>query len=510
MYPKECEVLGYASDSYRTMFLLNDGRIYYIDAEVSSKQTFINELAPTMVYLATSLRKITDHKPEHYDEYKQYISNFFDVQETLRTNGSRIALKKSTEKLIKSNILASEDSELSIDEKYFSSVADVKCLGRTTEQVTVTKTGDQNFDELTELIKDLLISKDNFGTDETREKAIEVATSLDTRIYHQKNKKAANAQYLETWFLQNSSRFNLTPETRKRYEDDIKSGETYIASRPMIATLGDSERNEYFYSLFRNRLSSSHYFVDTAEVIDDKLKKSVRGTNMFVYYNIPEFEENADGDIYKQIKKQNLDKEINNAFIFVFSQREWDWGNLGGDNDLHAIVLDDSTLRFFPNVGALNFVEATADKLNTAANKIMDNKAGKVIAYVISPVAAGIIDGMRNNNAPVYFFYGDWKKLRITPESVTINGHSFATKKITKKGKREYRNTNDYAEKSVIATVLDDLQHAYSNNDADYYFNVLCDNLDYQIQRYVYDHIFRPSPRMILDIREDAQHRYNR
>lgn len=60
-----------------------------------------------------------------------------------------------------------------------------------------------------------------------------------------------------------------------------------------------------------------------------------------------------------------------------------------------------------------------------------------------------------------------------------------------------------------IASVIDDLQHAYSNNDVEYYYNTLCNNLEYQIQRYVYDKIFRPSPRMILDNRVDEQRRYN-
>ncbi len=36
MYPQECEVLGYASDYFRTMFFLNDGRIYYIDAVIDN------------------------------------------------------------------------------------------------------------------------------------------------------------------------------------------------------------------------------------------------------------------------------------------------------------------------------------------------------------------------------------------------------------------------------------------------------------------------------------------
>lgn len=496
MYPKECEILGYASDSFRTMFLINNGRIYYVDAEVNNEQTLINDISPTMVYLASSMRKINDRKVELYDEYKNYISTFFDAQEALRTNSSRVAVRNVADKLAQSNVLNENKADFSLDEKYFLSAADVKCLGRTETQNSVIKTGDSEFDELTELIKDLLVSKDNFSTDETREDAIRVATSLDVKIYKEKNKKGANTQYLETWFVQNTNKFNLSPETRKKYEGDLKS-ETLIASRPMIAIMDDSERNEYFYNLFRNRLATAHFFVDTASVVDDNLKKSVRGSNMFVYYNLPEFKESADGDIYENIKKQNLGRDIDNSFIFVFNQIEWNWGSWQ-DNDIHAIVLDDSTLRFFPNVGTLTIEEKA---FNIIAN----------VAFANIAIAVKVIDGMRGKyNAPVYFYYGDWKNLRISPENVSIAGHSFATKKITKKGKKAYRNSNDYAEKSVIASVIEDLQHAYSNDDADYYFDVLCENLDYQIQRYVYEKIFRPSPRMILDTREDAQKRYNK
>ena len=496
MYPKECEVLGYASDHYRTMFVLNDGHIYYVDAVVDNEQTLINDISPTMVYLASSLRKINDEKIENYTDYEQYISNFFDVQESIRTNDSRIALKNNVERLIKSNSIRESNEKLSQDEKYILALSDVKSLGRTESESNVEQTGEQDFDNTTALIKKLLLSVDDFTSEESRETAIRIATDLDTRIYHEKNKKSANSQYLETWFLQNSLKFGLSKETIKRYEDDIRSGTTYIASRPMIARLSDSERNEYFYSLFRNKLAMSHYLKDTAEAIDDSMKKSIRGSNMFIYYNIPKFNELADGDVYEQMKKLNNGKEIDNAFIFVFNQIDWDFG-IGKDDDIHAIVLDDATFRFFPNIGSQNIVERATENISPAH-------------VLVGGIVGGMLDLLLSKDkTPRYFFYGDWKNLRVTPENLSIAGHNFATKKFTKKSKTDYRNTNDYAEKSVIATVIDDLQHAYSNEDSDYYFNILRDNLENQVSRHVYSHIFRPSPRMVIDTREDARHRYN-
>lgn len=49
-----------------------------------------------------------------------------------------------------------------------------------------------------------------------------------------------------------------------------------------------------------------------------------------------------------------------------------------------------------------------------------------------------------------------------------------------------------------------------NNNEADYYYDLLCNNIGNQIQEYVYDIIFRPSPRIDQNNVEDQQYRYNR
>lgn len=481
MYPKESEILGYASDNYRTMFLLNNKRIYYVDALVQSDETLIQKIAPTMIYLASSLRKIETKKTPNYEPYKNYVAKFFDLQESLRTNESRIAVKRNTENLLKARLSPVQDS-LTQDEKYLTAVSDVKGLGRNKVHENIQKTDDAEFDEITTLIESLLVDPESFKDDEKRENAIETAIDLDTRIYHDKNKKAANVQYLETWFLQNKNLFSLDSKTREKYLDDLQSGEIYIASRPIIARLSDAERNEYFYNLFRNRLSHSHYFADTADSIDRDLKKSVRGSNMFAYFDLPEGEEFSDGEIYEKLKKQNGGHEIENSFILVFNQTQWDFGSLGKDNDIHAFVFDDATLRIFPNVGSENLAEK-------------------------------FISALKINKEPRYFFYGDWQHLRITPESVKINGTSFGKLKFTRKSRNAYRQgDNDFAEKSCIAILIDDLQHAYSSdmNEMNYYYDFLCENLESWVQDYVYEKIFRPSPRLIIDTRADLQNRYNR
>ena len=514
MYPKESEILSYASDNYRTFFILNNGRIYYVDAVYKNQQTMIDTISPSIIYFATSIRK-TEEKVPNEEAYSTYISNYFDVQENIRTNASRLELMNSTEKLIKSNILRPQGNDYSEDEKYLLATADIKLLGRTSDQIEVHQTGDREFDNLTYLIKQLLVSHDEFSSDESREMALRVAAELDTKIYHKQNVKDANSQYLLTWFLQNQNLFGLSPEKITQYTKYLEDGECYIASRPAIVSMGDSQRNEYFYNLFRNRLSMADYFVDTAGKIDDDLWKSKRGNNLFAYYKLPQFKELVDGEVNAEIEKQmkniNKDKyQINNSFILVFSQTEWDWG-FAKDEDIHALVFDDSTLRIFPNIGSQNLLEKIGHAIKEkVGSSIKDNPVTNYALATLSPTTSLAIKSIFNsNNTPRFFYYGDWKNLRVNPYTVTIGGQSFGTKKITKKGKADYRNTNDYAEKSMIASFIDDLQHAFSDDDPDYYHRVLCENLEYHTQRYVYDIIWRPSPRMILDTRPDQKRRYN-
>ena len=485
MYPKESEILSYASDNYRTFFILNNGRIYYVDAIYDNQQTLIDTISPLIIYFATSIRK-NEEKVENEEAYKTYISNYFAVQENIRTNASRLETKNSVDRLIKSNIIRMQEDDYSEDEKYLLATADIKLLGRTSNSIKVHQTNDSEFDDLTNLIKNLLVEKDYFRTDESRESALKIAAELDTKIYNKQNSKAANTQYLLSWFLDNPSSFELKPENIIQYTNDLQDGDCYVASRPLIVSLSDSERNKYFLNLFKNRLSMADYFVDTAGRTDDDLTSSPRGNNLFAYYKIPKFKEMVDGDVNevleKRMKQLNKDKyQINNSFILVFSQTEWDWGFVQ-DDDIHALVFDDATLKIFPNIGSQNPTE----------------KIGSVLKTIL---------GL--NDIPKSFYYGDWRNLRVNPYQVIIGGQSFSTKKIIKKSKASYRNTNDYAEKSMIASFIDELQHAFSDEEPNYYYDTLCENLEYQTQRFVYDKIWRPSPRMILDTREDKQKRYN-
>ncbi len=497
LYPRESEILSYASDSFRTFFVLNEGRIYYVDAVYENEQTLLDSISPSMVYFASSLRKIDGREVENSAEYHRYIEGFFELAESLRKNDDRNIVRLKTDNLIKNNLPALKSeladgapslvSSLSYDEKLLNAFACLKNLGRSGEEQEIPLTDDEELNDITKLIFQLEVSSNNFAENEVRENAIKIASLLNEKIKKAQYVNLALNQYLENWFLQNAKKFNLSPADKKRYENDLNSGEIFIASRPLISLKSDADRNRYFYNLLRNRLSLSHFYVDTASKIDDSLSQPhERGNLMFVYFNIPKFKELTDGEVLERMKKMNDGHDFDNAFILVFNQREWDFGSLGVDDDIHALVFDDAVLRLFPNVGSQNFVERGLSSLTDLGRKFFNIK-----------------------NVPEYFFYGDWKKLHVSSENVQIAGQNFGTKKITRQGKDEYRRSNDYAEKSTIAEFIDDLQHAYSENDADFYYNTLCEHLNSQVQHYVYEKVFRPSPRMILKLEQDTMHRYN-
>ncbi len=497
LYPRESEILSYASDSFRTFFVLNEGRIYYVDAIYENEQTLLDSISPSMVYFASSLRKINGREIENSAEYHRYIEGFFELAESLRKNDDRNIVRLKTDNLIKSNLPSLKNelangaphslSSLSYDEKLLNAFASLKNLGRDGEEQEIPLTDDEELNDITKLIYQLEISGNNFALNEVRENAIKIATALNEKIKKAQYVNLALNQYLENWFLQNAKKFNLSEADKKRYENDLNSGEIFIASRPLISLKSDAERNRYFYNLLRNRLSMSHFYVDTASKIDDSLSAPhERGNLTFVYYNIPKYKELTDGEVLERMKKMNDGHDLDNAFILVFNQREWDFGSLGVDDDIHALLFDDAVLRLFPNVGSQNFIERGFSSLTELGKKFFNVR-----------------------NVPEYFFYGDWKKLHVSAENVRIAGQNFGTKKISRQGKDEYRHSNDYAEKSTIAHFIDDLQHAYSENDVDYYYDTLCEQLNLQVQHYVYGKVFRPSPRMILEVESDTMHRYN-
>ncbi len=73
-----------------------------------------------MVYLAASMRKIRDYHIEELEEYRTYISNFFDSQEGIRTGESRVSIQERTNRLVQSNTVRQITDDYSQDENFFS------------------------------------------------------------------------------------------------------------------------------------------------------------------------------------------------------------------------------------------------------------------------------------------------------------------------------------------------------------------------------------------------------
>ncbi len=495
-YKEEDAVLGYASDNYHTMFIYKHGRIYYVDLKDEKINKPEDRQARALVYLATSLREPEDDRKRN-EEYEKYIDAFYKVQKAINSTESNLdEIPTLAEDLLRKNTRTKD--KLSQEEKYIKALRQIKDLRwKSTNKIIATE--DSDFDNLTELMFELFDAGTDFNTKEGREKSIDKAIRIDNNAklkynYVELTSAFKTARYLKQYFLQKQTMLGLDETETKKYIDALKSGNV-IASRPVIAQLNDKKRNDFFYHLFESRLENARYSYDTGEKIE--ISKEERGDIMFACYHIPEnkCQDLTGGDINERLTKINNGHEISNAFILLFSQQYFKFNlsilgvDLGvKDNDIHALIFDSATLRFFPNVYANNWAGDQLEKIKMNIKKLPFFK----------------------NEAPEYFYYGDWKKLRISPTGATINGKDLGTFSLTNDGKKDYRNSNDYAEKYVILSVIHELQRAYSNDDEDkYYLNALKTDLDNQIRRYVYEKIFRPSPRMKFITIEDKQRRYN-
>lgn len=496
LYHKRIEVFSYASDYYRTFFLNYDGRIYYLDAgDKVSEQTLVDYVAPIMVYLATSIRPL-ETKVENKEEYRMYTTNYYNASRNVRDplSNNRTDTEVKVKKLINSNI---NSEAITQDEKYFRCFSDLYNYGRDSNYLNIQLTDNKQIDEKTKLYKNLK-SVTDFETEEKRDNYIKQAQSFNAII----------ADYLRAYYIQNMMKFNITDDEKNKYIGDLQTGTT-IASRIVIAELDDTNRNEYFRNIFHKRLWDSLSTRDTASKSTDREKISSKyGDNLlFYYYDLPEFSKGAiDGAIYERIKKYNNGKDISNAFILVFNTKQFDFGKFS-DNDIHAIVLDDATMSFYPNVASLNFIE----QLKNKAELSFDNDILKTTAF-INPKLALLIYGVEkfnDKNRVKQFYYGDWKNLHIDPENLSINNESIGTIKLTKKSKENYRDTEDYYQKSVIASVINDLQHSYSSEDSEYYYVQLCEMIKETIREEIYKEVYRPSPRMINEYYKDPNRRYN-
>ena len=510
LYPKESEILSYASDYYRTFFLLNHGKIYYIDALCKNDQDRIDTVSPITIYLATSARPITDRNIPNTVEYQQYIRTFYDVAKNIRDDDDPYLLKYNSENLKRFNIL-NASGKPTVDELYISSLVALKD-GSSAEKIPDAEPGAKFFNKISDGYSKIR-AKSDCSEENVRTELLQniIIVNNEIKQQHQNVDILYLPSYLRAWFIQNKATYNISDEEISLYKNDIiREGDLII--RDAVIDLSDVKRNEYYLKLFRQRIVNAAIDVDTAKTA--VIKTSEHGSSLYAYVGIDEHNQN-DGEILENMIKLNNGKDIfDNKFILIIDTAEYSFlGGVVEDHDYHAFVLDDAYLWIFPNVGSQNILEKAATVVKEGLEKVAEAAANPVVqgyGAVTGNVPVQMLSLFQRKDGTYRpFYFGDWKSLKISGDGLKIGGSFFGTKRLTRSGQRSYRNTNDYQEKSALGLLLADFQHAYSSDEPDYYYDTLCYSVLNQISKYVYDIIFRPTPRMILDRREDAQMRYN-
>lgn len=481
MFPDETLCLSYASDYYRTFFIKAGSRIYYLDAfdeneNLLSDDTIIKDIAPLMIYLAASVRP-SELTKENQTEYKEYVDRFTETVNSIRYSENQYKYENHLNNLLADNKIENEESR-SKEEKLLISLNDVK-----QKNESPVLTNDSYFDSLSKNITDLRYNN-NYDTEEKRKALVDAVTNIEDKIQKryvtQNSVRAENLfqSYCFAWILQN---FDLSEEEEEKYEKALLSNNALIY-RPALISMNDDERNEFFYDLFSNRLFYSRRFFDTALKPEDLLTKEEHGNNTFVFLGFDSKNKPDTSIIYDNILKMNDDHDIKGKFILVYKQTELDFGGDFEKTDIHAIVLDEATLRLFPTVGG----EFNLEK------------------------AVKCVKSFFHDDYPPYLYYGDYNKLVIGKNALTINGKSLGTFKLTKRGKQQYRRTNDFSDLSELLNILCDIQRAYYQDEKNYYYNSMISTVEEELNHYVFDCTFRPSPRIIIDTLPDSQMRYNK
>ena len=147
-HPDEKICLSYASDYYRTFFILSGSRIYYIDSFMDDESqldenTLINQIAPVMLYIASSVRPSQTEKPGSYS-YRQYIKQFTETGNAIKKDENQSNYDIAVKSLLEKNPVRNE-SRRSAEEKLFISR---NLVNQKEEDVFIT--GDSNFDYFTQ------------------------------------------------------------------------------------------------------------------------------------------------------------------------------------------------------------------------------------------------------------------------------------------------------------------------------------------------------------------------
>ncbi len=450
-YPNEKICLSYASDFYRTFFILSGSRIYYIDSILEDEtelddNTLINQIAPMMAYIASSIRPSQTEKPGSYS-YRQYAKHFAETVNAIKNDEDQYNYDNALKALLEKNPVGN-DSWRSTEEKLLISRNLVK---QKEEDVFITR--DSNLDYFTKKLVELRLDNDS-KTPEQRRALLNTITKIDSMI--QQSYKTVNSvkpenllqSYYLAWLLQN---YDL-PESEKRWYVNTLTENSAVAYRPALFYLGDSSRNEYFYKLFANRLFYSRKYFDISLKPEDILPAEDYKNNKFAFLGF-EPEERPDAAIvYNNIVKMNAGAYVRGKFVLVVKDLELSLGDDFKATDVHAIVLDEASIRFFP----------------TAGRGFNKEKAYQWIQSIYK------------DEYPPYLYYGDYNSLKIEQNGLTIFDNLLGAKA------------------PELLNILCDIQRAYYQEDLNYYFTSLTSALEEEIHNYVLDQTLRPSPELTI------------
>lgn len=481
-------VFSYASDAYRTAFILHQGKLYYIDACATDAQTR-KEMGSAVLYTAMSLK--FDDNSEHIDDsYYKYINTYNNSLYQLRTHAySNFTV--SVQDLLKDRTPNTIDEQLLLSAATYYN--DKNNRKDPTEDIN---TSDEEFNQDLKNCVRLFasyINKDYYLNAENRANLLQEVATYDTG----KQEVYCN---METYFLQTAQKFKLSEEEQNQYKNDLIE-KAYTVSRTLLESFEtDDERNEFYLKLFETA------YHDPSKYHEDKHKD-----DMYFFYTKEAWDScSGIGSIADKLVKRNDETKFGNVFVFVFTDSQFPiltssqedqstckqlFKDLGKSLDnisrsAHALVFDNYSVRIFPCVDNDSMFESLM-------------KSGITIGKLVfqrHTVKTAFSSGERVR-------FSDWRKMNIYKDGLAFLGFDFSNvANYDVAGNKIFRSTDQYQEIHTIGEILLQLQHAYE--DDDFHYELAQNFLEYKVNDYIYTRMFRPSPR-ISDPQIDKMERYN-
>lgn len=494
------QVLSYASDSYRTAFILHGGKLYYIDAHAPDAQTREN-IGNLVLYLAMSM-KFDDEKEDISDDYMKYLEDFDEALYFLR-NQKYPEFNTTVKDLFECKNRGVADFEaadteeertLAIAAKYFMHEGDV------TEQVFANKT----FEKYINNCLFLYNSHTKEGIYTEPDKRAELLREI-----HSQNNKNNNEIYCNmiTYFLQNENKFGLTEDEKNAYLKEL-TGRACTVNRTILESFDtDKQRNEFYAKLFKN---SYEVYDKAGNVSEANYHEDIHPDMTFFYTKNAWNASSGSGDLESKLVERMGGLPIGNDFVFVFS--ESDMPLLGDLKDsknpivqffkdkgkslnemtrtVHALVFDNSSVRLFTCLDDDSLAEKAVKSISILTKWMTQKNTVKT-----------------SKNVPEFVDFSDWRKMNIYKNGTAFLGFDFSnTANYNVRAQNNFYKTSQYTEIRNVGEILLQLQHAYE--DDEFHYELALEFLERQVRNFIYDALWRPSLN-VSEGEKDKMLRYN-